>query len=238
MQKVSVIIPAHNEEDNLDEAVTRVDNLLSRARVDGEIIVVDDNSTDSTPKLADLLAAKIGRVRVVHRTDGMKGFGMAIRSGIEAARGDYVVPFMADLSDDPEDILKLLRKVKEGYDIVIGSRFISGGRAYGYSFMKLIANRLYNFFLRMLFGLKLKDSTNAFKLYNRKLLSNLKLESKGFEINAEIIIKAYLMGAKIAEIPTEWRERGAGKSKMKLLKVWKDYGLTAIRLFLRHFLQR
>ncbi|PUA32114.1 MAG: hypothetical protein B9J98_04495 [Candidatus Terraquivivens tikiterensis] len=165
--------------------------------------------------------------------DGMRGFGMAIRSGIEAARGDYVVPFMADLSDNPEDIPKLLRKAEEGAEVVVGSRFIGGMRAYGYSSTKLVSNRLYNAFLRMLFGLKVKDCTNAFKLYSRRLLSGMRLESKGFEINAEMIIKAHMMHARIAEVPTEWRERRAGRSKMRLLNVWKDYGLVAIRLFLR-----
>lgn len=233
MPKLSVIIPAHNEEDSLEEAVRSVERVLSENRIDGEIIVVDDNSTDATPRLADMLAADVGIVRVVHRTDGMRGFGMAIRSGIEAARGDYVVPFMADLSDNPEDIPKLLRKAEEGAEVVVGSRFIGGMRAYGYSSTKLVANRLYNAFLRMLFGLKVRDCTNAFKLYSRRLLSGMRLESKGFEINAEMIIKAQMMRARIAEVPTEWRERRAGRSKMRLLNVWKDYGLVAIRLFLR-----
>lgn len=233
MPVLSVIIPAHNEEDNIGLAVMAVREVLDSTNIDGEIIVVNDNSTDGTQRVVEELSSVVRGLRLVNRKDGRKGFGLTVMEGIKAAEGNYILPFMADLSDDPQDIPRLLKVAMEGYDVVVGSRFIEGGGTIDYPKIKLMANRLYNLFIRTLFGLKIKDCTNAFKLYDRKIIAGMELESRGFEINAEAIIKVHLKGARIAEVPTIWRQRKKGKAKMKLLKVSFSYGLIAIKLFLK-----
>ena len=124
---LSVIIPAHNEADNLEPTVSQLALVLERERIPFEVIVVNDNSTDATLEVAQALAASRPEVRLVDRRL-LRGFGRAVRAGLEEFRGDAVVLVMADRSDDPEDVVRYYRKLEEGYDCVFGSRFRPGSR--------------------------------------------------------------------------------------------------------------
>jgi glycosyltransferase involved in cell wall biosynthesis len=250
MATVSLIIPANNEEANIKKTIAEVLKLFSEKKLKGEIIAVDDRSTDNTGKILDSIAKRNRIVKVVHRTGG-KGveIGYAIRDGINTARCDVVVVMMADLSDDPEDVVKMIKKIDEGYDVVCGSRFISGSEVVDYPPLKFITNRLYNMVFYFLFGIKSKDFSNAFKAYRRSIFKKISLESKGFESNAELGLKAHFLGYKITDVPVKWLQRKGGKSKMgsfsfsfksvfiQIPRHGWNYGVLAIKLFSRYKLK-
>jgi uncharacterized protein (TIRG00374 family) len=231
--KISCVVPAKDEEENLPELVDKLVKVLSKYEEtkDYEIVLVNDNSTDNTGKIIDELAKKNPRIKAVHRT-GNPGFGNALKDGFKNATGDVIIPVMGDLSDDPEDIPKLVRKILDGYDVVYGSRFIAGGSVEGYPRLKLIANRLFNNVVRLLFGIKHKDITNAFKAYKKEVLEEIgNLESEGFDLTVEIPLKAHVLGFKSSEVPVRWYGRRKGEAKLKLSRNALIYGRRLLKLF-------
>jgi glycosyltransferase involved in cell wall biosynthesis len=250
MTTVSIVIPAHNEEANIKKTITEVLKIFPKNKLKGEIIAVDDRSLDKTGKILDSMAKKNRLVKVVHRTGGVGvEIGYAIRDGIKHAKCDVVVIMMGDLSDDPNDVAKMVEKIDEGYDVVCGSRFIKGSEAVDYPPLKLISNRLYNIFFSVFFGVKSNDFSNAFKAYRRSIFKKVNLESKGFESNAELGLKAHFLGYKMTDVPVKWLQRKRGKSKMgsfsfspksifiQIPMHGLNYGLLALRLFFRYKLK-
>ncbi len=223
--ELTVIIPARNEEKNVGRAVGKVKSALDGV-ANFEIIAVDDCSTDGTGRVLDRLSGK--RVRVVHRTEE-PGFGNALRAGFSAARGKYVVSFMGDLSDDPRDLVGMLEVAREGYDVVIGSRFIQGSRIFGYPWTKLVANRLFNNLLAFSLGVPYRDLTNAFKMYRRELVGKMKIESSDFDITVEMPIKAIKLRARMVEVPVKWYGRKSGSPKWKLWRAGWIYFLRLLK---------
>lgn len=231
--EVSIIVPAHNEEGNIVKCVSSL--VKSCRKINCEIVLVDDASRDGTPKIVDRLARKYRNVRSVHR-GYPNGFGRAIKTGLENSRGRIVVPFMADMSDDPDEVPRLVEKIREGYDIAIGSRFVEGGRLVDYPPLKYIAHRLYNTVVGLLFMKNIKDFSNAFKAYNRKILRGIEIKSNGFEITSEMILKPIAVhDASVAEVPTVWRNRKKGKAKFSGLfrQGWKYGGVLLEALMMR-----
>lgn len=233
--KISIVIPAHNEEGNLDVLVARLVPVLERHEEtwDYELVIVNDNSTDATPAIIDNLARMNPRIKSVHRHSN-PGFGNAIREGFRNATGGIIIPVMGDLSDEPEDIPKLVRKIEEGYDIAYGSRFIEGGTTEGYPITKMLANRAFNNTVRLLFGIKHKDITNAFKAYRKEVLDSIgigNLEANGFDLTVEIPLKAHIMGFTSAEVPVTWHGRERGEAKLKLSDNAPKYGKRLLNLF-------
>lgn len=234
--EVSIIVPAHNEEGDIEKCV---DSLLKSCRgLNYEIVLVDDASRDKTPEIVDRLAKKYKNIRAVHRKLP-NGFGRAIRTGLENAHGEILIPFMADMSDDPNTIPKLVGKIKEGYDIAIGSRFVKGGKVVDYPKLKYAANRIYNKVVGALFRQNIKDFSNAFKAYRREILNGVDLQSNGFEITSEMILKPIAMkNAKVFEVPTVWRNRKTGKAKFKgLYKQGWHYGKIMLQSLKLKFLR-
>ncbi len=236
MYKISIVVPAHNEEGNLSNLLDELLPVLEKhlETKDYEIVIVDDNSSDMTPKIIDELAAGNSRIKVVHRRS-TPGFGSAVKEGFTNATGDIIIPVMGDLSDDPEDIPKLVKKIEEGYDIAYGSRFIEGGGTEGYPAAKMIANRAFNNSVRLLFGIRHKDVTNAFKAYRREVLEKIgtdNLESSGFDLTVEIPLKAHIMGFTSAEVPVRWNGRKRGEAKLKLSQNASRYGRRLLSLFI------
>lgn len=233
--KISCIIPAHNEEGNLEKLISKLIPVLEshRETKDYEIVLVDDNSTDNTPFIVDRFAKDKDRIKAIHRTQN-PGFGKAIKTGFKHASGDIIIPVMGDLSDDPRDIPKLVKKIEEGYDVVYGSRFVKGGRTEGYPNAKKVANRLFNNTVRLLFGIRHKDVTNAFKAYRKEVLEEIgieNIEANGFDITVEIPLKAHILGFKSAEVPTTWYGREKGEAKLKLSKNGHLYGKRLLKMF-------
>lgn len=232
---ISCIVPARNEEGNLAAVIDALSPILKNSPLihDYEIIVVDDNSTDSTGQLIDSLAQKDSHIHPVHRTTS-PGFGNAIKSGMAEAKGDIIIPFMGDLSDNPKDIPRLVERIDEGYDVAYGSRFVEGGVLNGYPRAKLIANRAFNNLVRLSFGMPNRDITNAFKAYRREVLDTIgidNLESSGFDLTVEIPIKAHILGFRSSEVPVSWYDRTAGEAKLKLSRNGSIYGKRFMSLF-------
>src|SRR6266478_4080842 len=156
--KLSVVIPARNEEGAVEETVSALLCTLRAEAIPFEIIVVDDGSTDQTALFVRALSARYAEIRLVQNM-GRHGFGMAVRCGLHQASGDAVAIVMADSSDSPDDVVQCYRRLLEGPDCVFGSRFIRGSTVRDYPIHKLVLNRLANWFIKALFGVPFNDFT-------------------------------------------------------------------------------
>ena len=168
--KLSIVIPAYNEEQNIGQCLDELQQIVvDEHRIPCEIIVVNDNSRDRTEMIVRERMAQDESVRIVNRA-APGGFGRAIRAGIEEVTGDVVVICMADLSDDPLDVVAYYRKIEEGYDCVYGSRFVDGSVVENYPRVKLVVNRIVNSVVRLLFFTRFNDLTNAVKAYRTSVI--------------------------------------------------------------------
>ncbi len=234
--KLSVVIPARNEEDCIVDTVQHLLDVLRRERIPHEVIVVDDGCTDST---AVRIASLAGESLFLVTNSGRHGFGMAVRKGLEHSTGAAIAIMMADASDDPEDLVRYYRKLEEGYECVFGSRFVRGGKVVDYPIHKLAINRLANLFIRLLFGLSCNDITNAFKCYRREVIDAMTpLISPHFNLTVEMPLKAIIRGFSFAVIPITWTNRKTGVSKLKLAEMGSRYLFIVLYLWLEKFLSR
>ena len=236
--KLSVVIPARNEEGSIATTVGELTAALRRAEIAYEIVIVDDASTDGTADAVGRLAEADEGVRYL-RSPYRNGFGFAVRAGLEAFTGDAVTIVMADGSDDPEDVVAYQRLLAAGYDCAFGSRFMSGARVTDYPRFKLIVNRIVNLGIRMLFGHGYNDTTNAFKAYRREVIKNVQpLLSQHFNLTVEIPLKAVVRGHSYAVVPIRWRGREHGTSKLRLEEMGSRYLFIVLLVFLEHHLSR
>lgn len=236
--KLSLVIPAYNEEQNIRATVSELQETLREQRIPYEIIVVNDNSVDGTPQEVASLAAVDSCVRTVDRTPP-GGFGRAIRSGLEAVDGDVVVIYMADRSDDPSDAVRYYRKICEGYDCVFGSRFIRGSRVSNYPPLKLIVNRIVNKAIQWLFWTSHNDLTNAFKAYRTQVIRECgPYHASHFNITIEMSLNALIRDYSIATVPISWEGRKWGSSNLRLREMGRRYLSTLLELFFKKILIR
>ena len=236
--KLSVVIPAHNEAGSIAATVTTLTDRLQREAIDYEIVCVDDSSTDETAEEIKRLAAEDERVRLV-ASPYPNGFGLAVRAGLEEFAGDYVAVMMADLSDDPDDLVAYVRLLDAGYDCAFGSRFMAGGQTVDYPLPKLLVNRVVNLGIRVLFGHGYNDTTNAFKAYRREVIESVQpLISHHFNLTVELPLKAIVRGNSYAIVPISWRNRRAGESKLRLQEMGSRYAYMVLMVFLEHHLSR
>ena len=218
--RLYIVIPALNEEDIIEQTLTRVE---AEVALSHEVIVVNDHSTDSTEEIVRRFGEQHSNVRVVNN-EGPRGFSNALKVGYAAAGDGAIVTMMADLCDDPQTLEPMYEKIVEGYDVVCGSRYMPGGGKHQEdSEVKGALSRFVGLSLRRLVGVPTHDATNAFKMYRSEIIKNIPIEEAGFACSMEITVKAFLRGAKIAEVPTVWKGRTAGKSKFSMLKGGKDY---------------
>ena len=233
--ELSIIIPTYNEIDNIKKILPILNLILKRDKINYEIIVVDDNSHDGTWQHVKNVSKKNKKIKLLLRKDKI-GITSAILDGFKAAKGDVLIPVMADMSDDPNDIIRLYRKMKEdNYDIVFTTRFGKGGRTYNYPKIKYFFNRFTNYLLMLLFGIKYLDSTNAFKAYNKNVVKNISLDSNGSEALIELTIKAYFNGTKFTEVPISWHNRKIGKTKFNMAKSIGRYLKMLIKIFISKY---
>src|SRR4029077_20672601 len=169
LKLLSVVIPARDEEGCIASTVEHLHVELRLQNVPHEIVVVDDGSADATWTMLESLKARVPNLRPVQNS-APHGFGRAVACGLNRMNGDAVVVMMADESDDCRDVIRYWNKLNEGYDCVFGSRFIRGGVVVGYPKIKLVLNRLANYFIRLLFGISLNDTSNAFKAYRKEVI--------------------------------------------------------------------
>jgi hypothetical protein len=233
---VELIIPAYNEEGNLRSTVERIAETLDDPSLGWDYavkLVVSDGSTDDTPAIADELAARYGPVSTLHRTTN-PGFGNAIKDGLAASRADVMIPFMADLSDDPADVIGMVEAIQAGYDVVYGSRFVEGGSVEGYPPIKLLYNRAFNNVVRLAFGIRAKDVTNAFTAYRREVIEEIDpttLRAESFDITAELPLQAHILGFSSTEVPVSWRGREVGVSKLDATRKGPTYARRLAEMF-------
>jgi dolichol-phosphate mannosyltransferase len=236
--KLSVVIPARNEEGSVAETVLTVTARLREEGLAHEVIVVDDGSTDRTAEIVSRLAEQDGAVRYL-RNPNPSGFGYAVRAGLDRFTGDAVAIMMADLSDHPDDLVAYVRLLEAGYDCAFGSRFMTGGLTEDYPRLKLVANRLVNWGIGLLFGHGYDDTTNAFKAYRREVIESVQpLISPHFNLTVEIPLKAIVRGHSYAITPIRWRNRRAGVSKLALQEMGSRYAFIVLYVFFEHHLSR
>ena len=235
---LSVVIPARDEEGCIASTVEHLHIELKLRGVPHEIVVVDDGSSDGTWKILDEVAAKMPELRPV-QNGGPHGFGRAIIHGLGEMRGDAVVIMMADESDDCRDVVRYWEKLNEGYDCVFGSRFMKGGGVIDYPRLKLLMNRLANFFLRVLFNIKLNDTTNAFKAYRKTVIDGCRpLIAPHFNLTVELPLKAIVRGFSWTVMPITWRNRRHGEAKLKLTEMGSRYLFICLYLWLEKYFSR
>jgi dolichol-phosphate mannosyltransferase len=236
--KLSVVIPARNEAETIEGTLREITANLERRDIDYEVIVVDDASSDGTAAVVNRFGATNPRVRSL-RSHFSGGFGFAIRAGLEEFEGDAVAIVMADGSDDPSDLVLYYQLLEEGYDCAFGSRFMPGATVSDYPRLKLAINRIVNWGIRVLFRHRYNDTTNAFKAYRREVIEGVQpLLSNHFNLTVELPLKAIVRGYTYAVLPTSWRGRSAGSSKLDLREMGSRYLFIVLYVFLEHHLSR
>lgn len=235
--KVLVIMPTFNEAGNIHNAVTK----LFEHNKEVDLLIVDDSSPDGTGQLADQLAKSNKRISVLHRA-GKEGLGAAYIAGFRWAfeRGyDYLVEMDADGSHRPEDLPKLLA-VCENFDLVIGSRYVRGGKTRNWPFFRQWLSRGGNIYARLMLGSKLNDMTAGFRVFNAEFLKKFDFDSinaRGYSFQIEMAYRTIRSGGRAAEVPITFVEREIGVSKMstnivtEALLLMTKFGLR--RIFLR-----
>jgi len=228
---LSVIIPVHNEEKNLGRTVNDLTILLQKEQVPYEIILVNDNSSDTTPEIIKGLMDNNPNIKTINRKPP-GGFGRAIRSGIELVSGDAVVICMADSSDDPLDVIKYYNKLEEGYDCVFGSRFIKGSSVENYPVAKLLVNRIVNKIIQWIFWCKFNDLTNAFKAYRTEVIRSCgPYRACHFNMTLELSLSALARKYSICQVPINWYGRTWGSSNLSMRKMGRRYLATLIKIY-------
>lgn len=237
--KLSVVLPAYNEQDSLPETLHSLYDTLLSENIPHEILVVNDSSKDNTEQVLIELQKTIPTL-IYYTNPGPNGFGMAIRYGLERYSGDCVAIMMADLSDDPKDLVKFYKTMLEkNVDAVFGSRFDKGGQVIDYPQLKLLINRIANMIIRMVIGIKYNDTTNAFKLYKRKTIDGIQpFLAPHFNLTVELPLKAYVRGYTFAVVPNSWRNRKHGESKLKIQEMGSRYFFILMYCFIEKFFSR
>jgi glycosyltransferase involved in cell wall biosynthesis len=203
--KLSLVLPAHNEADNIEAVVSRGLSILPGLVSDFEIIVVNDGSTDSTPEIINRLAAGNPAIKAVHH-EVNRGYGAALTSGFAAATGDLIMFMDADRQFDIADITALVPYVPH-YDIIAGYRIRRQDPLYRKAYGKL-----FGIVVWILFGVRMRDVDCAFKIYRADLLKNLHLTAPGALINTEMLARSRRKGATVAQVGVRHYPRVAGQS--------------------------
>jgi dolichol-phosphate mannosyltransferase len=224
--KLSVVMPAHDEEGSVGATVEGLVTTLESEGIDYEIVVINDDSSDSTEAAVAAIGAENPRVRV-HRSHYERGFGMAIRAGLDIYEGN------------PRDLVRYHQLLEEGWDCAFGSRFMPGAEVHDYPRLKLIINRLANQFIRILFRHRYNDTTNAFKAYRREVIETVQpLLANHFNLTVEIPLKAVVRGHSYGIVPISWRGRSAGKSKLDLREMGSRYAFIVLYVLLERYMSR
>lgn len=229
MNEVLVIVPTYNERDNVEPITTAI--LAAEPRVD--VLVVDDNSPDGTGQLADELAAKQPRIKVLHR-EKKQGLGKAYLHAFKWALEhgyQYVLEMDADFSHDPKYLPKLIDEAKSGADLVLGSRYVEGGGTVNWGPLRKLISRGGSLYARSILGVRTRDLTGGFKCFRRSVLEALDLDSvksTGYAFQIELTYRALKAGFTVREVPIVFEDRRVGQSKMSrkifveaLTMVWK-----------------
>jgi dolichol-phosphate mannosyltransferase len=236
--KLSVVIPAYNEQDYIKNVGVAVTKVLQQESIPYEILIVNDNSTDHTENVLKELIHEKSNIRYVNNHPP-NGFGLAVRLGLQYFTGDIVAIYMGDGSDSPDDLVTFYRKILEGYDCVFGTRWGHGGRVHDYPGLKLVLNRLANNFIRLIMQIRYDDVTNAFKMYRREVIDGVQpLLSRHYNLTVEIPLKAIIRGYSYTVVPNSWTNRKTGESKLKIKEMGSRYLFIVLYCLLEKWLSR
>jgi dolichol-phosphate mannosyltransferase len=213
-----ICLPTYNERDNLEPLTRRLGEVLTEARVDAQVLVIDDSSPDGTGELADRLAGELPHLSVLHRPqkDGLgpayiAGFRWALEQG-----ANRVLQMDCDFSHDPADVPRLVQAAEKA-ELVLGSRYVSGGGTANWGGGRQAISRFGSFYARTVLGVPIRDLTGGFKCYRREALERIPLErirTRGYAFQIETTYRALVAGCRVVEIPIVFSERRAGGSKM------------------------
>jgi len=229
--QVNAIVPTYNESENIKALVTQ----LLALPTDILVIVVDDNSPDGTGDIADRLAEENpGRIEVIHRA-GKLGLGTAYIAGFKralAGRADLICTMDADFSHNPRYIPDMVEKIGQGYDLVIGSRYVPGGGSRGCTFDRKLLSWGANAFARAVLGLRAHDTTAGFRCYRREVLESVQLDeikASGYSFLIEMLHRVRRRGWQVGEVPIVFENRRLGTSKISRNEITRAMG-TVLRL--------
>jgi dolichol-phosphate mannosyltransferase len=208
--ELSVVIPTYNELDNIRALIGQVLEILEGT--EAEVIVVDDGSPDGTGQVVAEIGRTEGRVRLVAR-DGKQGLASAVFDGASAATGRYVAVMDADFSHDPEELPDMLAKAREGFDVVIGSRFVSGSGFVGQPVGRQLLSRALNLSVRLILQLRQHDVLTGFAMCRRDLITEMptRYSASGFKWLTELLTTH--RGLRVHELPIIFHNRRGGESK-------------------------
>jgi dolichol-phosphate mannosyltransferase len=220
-----IVLPTYNERENLADIVRDIFAL----KISGlRLIIVDDNSPDGTGQMADELAKTFSAIQVIHRSR-KEGLGRAYLAGFKLALAskdnDCIFEMDADFSHQPKYLPIFLREIEKA-DIVLGSRYIPGGRVENWGFLRRFISHQANFIIHLVLRLPVKDLTGGFKCWRRQVLEQLDLggvESSGYNFQIELTYKAFRRGFKIVETPIVFVERRAGRSKFSIFIMLESF---------------
>jgi len=237
--KLTVLIPAHNEEESIEETVQGLFDVLVQEKIPHEIIVVNDHSTDRTEEVLKKLSEEVTSLKQINNSFP-NGYGYAVRCGLNNFNGDCIAIFMGDASDSPHDLVKFYRTLIHGnYDAVFGSRFIPGGKTTNYPKIKLCLNRIANRVIQLLFGLRYNDVTNAFKIYRAETIEGLKpFLAAHFNLTVELPLKVIVRGYSYTWLPNQWTNRKTGAAKLKLKEMGSRYMFIIFYCLMEKYLTR
>ena len=235
--KISIVIPAYNEEEVIDDTIASLAAAMDQSGMPYELRVVDDGSKDNTWHKLEVLAGTYPRLRPI-KNKGPGGFGMAVRAGLATFEGDAVIIAMSDGSDSPHDILAYAQALEAGYDCAFGTRFSGKTAVTDYPPIKRILNRMGNRLIALVTRCRYDDFTNGFKGYRRWVVNAIQpLISADFNLTVELSIKAVQSGAKYKIIPNEWRNRAGGVSKFNVARLGPRYLLTIAYCLIQNYLK-
>ena len=233
---LSIIIPCKNEEKTILKTFLKLKKKIKFKIKKFEIILIDDFSIDNTLGILKNISKQNKNIKVIKNK--YKGLGSAINLGIKFSKNKYIAIMMADLSDDPSDLIRYYNEISNNdLDAVFGSRFMRQSKVVEYPIKKLIYNRIFNIFVKLIFLSKYNDFTNAFKIYKKNTLIDLRpLVSENFNIFLELPLKTINRKKKIKIIPINWRNRKIGSSKFKVNELSSKYFFTLIYCFFEKIL--
>jgi dolichol-phosphate mannosyltransferase len=226
---ISIIAPAYNEAEGIEQFVREMERAV-QLKEEWECIIVNDGSHDKTGELLDKLTEEFRCLRVIHHTVN-RGIGGALKTGIEAARGQIIITMDADLTHAPAFIANLVAG-SQNADVCVASRFVKGGGMEGVPFYRVLLSKIANWGYRLLFFSPVQDNTGGFKAYRAELLKTLDVQERGYVVQLEIMTKLLRRHASFEEIPYILTSRTIGVSKLQYLKVIPQYLRSIAKLFL------
>jgi dolichol-phosphate mannosyltransferase len=237
--KLSVVVPAHNEDHCIESTVRAIYVQLRVDQISHEILVVNDNSSDRTEDVLCSLLRDIPTLKYVNNSPP-HGYGFAVRCGLAQYTGDAVAICMADASDRPTDLVRFWKAMNDlQVDCAFGTRFSPKSQVIDYPKLKLVLNRCANLFIRVLFGFRYNDVTNGFKLYRRHVIDGVQpLLSHHFNLTVELPLKAIVRGYSYVVVPNDWINRKTGVSKLFMREMGSRYLFIVLYCFIEKWLSK